>query len=92
MGHPSILLLVYGGGARLDVTEGLWKKPTWAAKQGSGWCVRKFRLPAKSMSEERLISPIDFRFARDTSAVGNGKQRKASADRGPHDSRGRRVL
>lgn len=36
---------------------------------------------------------VDFRFARDTSAVGNGKQRKArSADREPHDYCGRPVL
>jgi catechol 2,3-dioxygenase-like lactoylglutathione lyase family enzyme len=34
-----------------------------------------------------------LRLARDTSAVGNGKQRKArSADRGPHDYCGRPVL
>ena len=35
---------------------------------------------------------VDFSFARDTSAVGNGKQRKArSADIEPHDYWGRPV-
>ena len=41
-----------------------------------------------------LLRHVDyFRVARDTFAVGNGKQRKArSADREPHDYCGRPVL
>jgi hypothetical protein len=46
------------------------------------------------LSRHDLTGMFDnFRLARDTSAVGSGKQRKArSADRGPHDHRGRPVL
>ena len=47
------------------------------------------RVVGKQESDNRLY----FRLARDVSAVGNGKQRKArSADRGPHDYCGRPVL
>ncbi len=40
-----------------------------------------------------LLARNNFQLVRDTSAVGNGKQRKArSADREPHDYCGRPVL
>src|SRR5437899_4839663 len=46
-----------------------------------------------SANKKLTIRSVDFWIARDTSAVGNGKQRKAtSADREPHDYCGRPVL
>jgi hypothetical protein len=53
----------------------------------------KFPITENVYREESGLGVNYFRIARDTSALGNGKQRKArSADREPHDYCGRPVL
>jgi hypothetical protein len=78
--------------------DGKWIHP-WAFLEAvarfANWPLSEVGLPnASHKRTDRLVpSWLNFRIARDTSAVGNGKQRKArSADREPHDYCGKPVL